>query len=510
MARKLVVFEIDAFDGVETQTQRYFSGRDPLTATIDGDRVQYRPGLTVPVTFGSTINAEEYGSPVRGAANGGDIQFDVNAADWSILSYHYEGREIRAYAGDADDGYSGLVLSYTGRVSDLKHTLGGVIRAQLSTTDASADLDEPLVEDLYDDTELEAISGKPKPELRGSCKTVQPVLIDETELIYQVSRLSTLVAIDRLTVGGVEWQQTASETPGAGQYAVDLTNGTVTLGSPTLGQEVRVDAHTAPTTTADLVTAIVTEAGGTVDTAAMAQLDIDAPYEIGWFTGTESINRLDALDQIMAGIGGYWFFNTAGEFSAGVLDEPDTTASISLTQTTIQSMSLSGLIPPAWRIRIEYARNWQPVNSFLSGVTDEEKEAMSEPGIVAPPFKDNSIKTAEPRAFDVPMIRSLVQTEEDAIDIRDRLIRAWSVPRRIYDVTANVSAPDLYDTVAVSLQMVSGNFRVHSVVNSLGGDPVQLRLWGESGIAGVLTPTTTTDNDNLSADNDRRTVDEAA
>lgn len=509
MARKLVAVEIDANDGVETQTQRYFSGRDPLTATVNGNWVQYQPGLMLPIKFGATISAEEYGRAVRGAANGGDIVFDLNAADWTALAYHYQGQDVRAYAGDADDGYDGLSLVYSGRITDLRHSLGGVVRVHLSTTDAGGDLDNPLVEDHYDDTELEAIRGKPKPELHGSCKSIQPVLIDEAEQIYQISRLSTIVAIDRLTVGGVEWRQTAT-SPNAGEYLVDLSNGTVKLGSTTLGQEVRVDAHTAPITTADLVTTIVTEAGGSVDTSAMAQLDIDAPYEIGWFTGIETINRLDALDQIMAGVGGYWFFNTEGEFSAGVLDEPSETASATLSQITIKSMALAGLIPPAWRIRIEYARNWYPVTNFLAGVTDAEKEAMSQPGIVAAPFTDESIKTVEPKAIDVPLIRSLVQNEDDAIDIRDRLIRAWSVARRIYDVGANITAPALYGTVAVSFQMISGNFRVHSVVNSLGGDPVQLRLWGESGIDGALIATTGTDNATVTADNDRLTVDEAA
>lgn len=509
MARKLIAVEVDSYDGAETQTLRYFSGRDPLTATVDGERVQYTPGLMVSFKFGSTINAEQYGRAVRGAANGGDVIFDVSQADQAKLGFHYQGRSFRAYAGDVDDGHAGLSLVYTGRVTDLRHPLGGVIRAQLSTTDAGVDLDNPIVSDLYDDTELEAIRGKSKPELWGSCKSVKPVLIDEANQIYQITRLSTLVAVDALRVGGVAWQQTVG-TPGAGRYSVNLINGTVTLGSTTLGQEVRVDARTAPITTADLITGIVTEAGGSVDTAAMTQLDVDAPYEIGWFTGLETINRLDALDQIMASIGGYWLFDTQGRCTAGVLAAPSDTASATYTSIVIKSMALSGLLPPAWRIQIEHSRNWMPVTNFLAGVTDEEKQAMSQTGIIAAPFTDESIKTTEPRAIDVPVIRSLVQNEDDAIDIRDRLIAAWSVPRRLYDVSVNSTVPDLYDTVEVTFQMVSGNFRVHSVLNSLGGDPVQLRLWGESGIVGAIVATTGSDNASVTVDNDRLTVDEAA
>lgn len=493
---QIIAVEIDAFDGQAIQTQRFFTGRGPLIATVDGVRVQYAPGLMVPLQFGTTISAEQYGAAVRGAPSGGDISYDLNASQWTPLAYHYLGREVRVSAGE-----TALERAFTGRVTDLKHTMTGVVRVSLSTTDAGVDLDNPIVDDQYDDTALEPLRGKPKPELRGTCKNVQPALIDDANQIYQVSRLA-LVSVEKVRVGGVEWQAATSGIAAAGQYTASLASGTIALGSTTLGQEVRVDATGATITTASLMTAIVTEAGGSVDTDAMAQLGLDAPYLIGWYTGTDPINRLDALDQVMSGVGGFWFFNAVGECVAGVLAAPDDVAELTITPITIAGMASVGLLPPAWRIRIEFARNWQPVSSFLEGVTDAEREAMSSGGIIAAPFEDENIKTVEPRAVDVPLIRSLVLTEVDAIAIRDRLIAAWSVSRRLYDVSANDTVPTLYGTVGVEMQMVDGNFRVHSVLRSLGGGPMQLRLWGESGIAGALTPLVTADNDMASADND--------
>lgn len=549
---QIIAVEIDAYDGQATQTQRFFTGRGPLIATIDGNRVQYMPGLLVPLNFGTTISAEQYGAAVRGAPSGGDISYDLNANQWTPLAYHYLGREVRVSAGETALGYAATIsvaattagppvitsddtvsisegetivmtvtgdvstgsnaeLSpgqaqplervFTGRVTDLKHTMTGVVRVSLSTTDAGIDLDNPIVGDQYDDTALEPLRGKPKPELRGTCKNVQPALIDDANQIYQVSRLA-LVSVEKVRVGGVEWQASATGIAAAGQYTASLAAGTIALGSTTLGQEVRVDATGAAITTAGLMTAIVTEAGGSVDTDAMAQLDLDAPYLISWYTGTEPVNRLDALDQVMSGVGGFWFFNSVGECVAGVLAAPDDVAELTITPITIAGMASVGVLPPAWRIRIEYARNWQPVSNFLEGVTDAEREAMSSGGIIAAPFEDENIKTVEPRAVDVPLIRSLVLNEIDAIAIRDRLIAAWSVSRRLYDVSANDAVPTLYGTVGIEMQMVDGNFRVHSVLRSLGGGPMQLRLWGESGIAGALTPLVTADNDMASADND--------
>jgi hypothetical protein len=481
MAGTIVAVEIDFHDGSGFQTLWYFSGRDPLTGTVDGARVQYFPGLMVPITFGATIHAEQYGVPLRGAANGGDIMFDIGEADYYRLAfgYHYQGHPARVYAGDMDDGFDGLELQYSGRVTDLKFPLDGVIRVQISTTDEGLMLDDPLVSDLYPETEaVENIRGKPRPEVRGTCKGIQPILLDNPNQIYQISRLP-LVAVDAVRVGGILWNGPVGGTPSASQWSVNLAAGTLTLGSTTLGAEVRVDARGSPVTTAGLVRAIVSEAGAEIDEPALAALEAAAPWQIGWHTTTDPINRLDALDQIMASIGGWWSFNEFGMFTAGVIADPVATASLELDEVSISSMNLAGLLPPAWRIQVEYARNWTPLNNVLPGATDEERQAAAATGTIAPAYTNEAIKTAEPRAVDVPVIHSLVNTEADAIAIRQRLEAAWATPRRVYDVAAYAQCPQLYDTVHVSYRnLINSNFRVHSVLRSVGGGTNQMRLWG--------------------------------
>lgn len=489
MAGTLVAVEIDVHDGTSIQTMRYFSGRDPLGATIAGSRVHWCPGLVVPITFGATISAEQYGATLRGAANGGDVLFDVEEEDYYRLAfgYHFTGHPVRVYAGDIDGGYAGLELQYAGRISDMKFPLDGVIRATISTTDESFNFDNPLVEELYPELEtplaagakdpLAGVRGLPKPEVYGTVKLMQPVLLDEANQIYQVSRLP-LVAVDAVRVGGIIWTPTTG-TPKASQWSADLVAGTIKLGSTTLGQEVRVDARGPAVTTSSLITLLITNAGGVVDTAAMAALQAAAPYQIGWHTSTDPLNLLDALDQIMAGVGGYWLFNEHGVFTAGLLASPTATAQHSLDEIAIKQMSLSGLLPPAWQIQIEYNRNWAPLTSVLPAVTDAERQLFADTGVIAPAYKNEAIKASQPRALDVPVIHSLVGNEADAIAIRDRLSLAWGVPRRIYDVQAFANCPQLYDTVAVDYRgAINTNFRVHSVLRSVGGNPVQMRLWG--------------------------------
>ena len=512
----IIAIDVDAYDGQTTRTIRYCASSVPLVGTVGTVRAQYLPGLVTPLKLGSSISAEQYGSPVRGAPAGGGISYDLREEEWAELAWHYQGREFRAYLGDTATGYPSLGLVYKGRVADLTFPVAGVIRAQLSITDASADLDNPIVDAVYPDTALEPIRGLPLPELIGGpCLSHEPVLIDDPSGVYQITRPIAdfpLVAVDNLRVGGVPWQQTTG-TPFPGQYSVDLAAGTVTLGSTTLGMDVRVDAHTAPITTAGLLRFLVERAGGTVDDASMTALDLAAPYEIGWCTSTSPVNLLSALDEIVAGIGGYWLFGPAGTFVAGVQETPTVLASTrTLTDREIAAMAESGMLPPAWRIRIEYSRIWAPQSTFGTAVTDAEKQRWSEGGTTAAAYENEDIKTAEPRAVDVPLIRSLVTNEADALDIRDRLSSAWNVPRRVYDLNVwfdNASpAPSLYETVDVDFQLVRGAFRVHSVIRSLGGEPSQIRLWGESGIVGALVSLTSGDNSNLGSDNEDHTVDE--
>ena len=253
------------------------------------------------------------------------------------------------------------------------------------------------------------------------------------------------------------------------------------MGRIGINGELRCDAKGtgyATLTTAALYRRWVEEAGGTVNDAAMTALDAAAPYLIGYYTGTEPVNRLTAFDDLFKGIVGWWSVNDDAEFTAGVIAAPAATAPPELTDLTILDFRLLTLVPPAWRIRVEYARNWRPQSQFFETVTEEDQLALSETGIIAEAFEDETIKTAEPRAVDVPVIRSLVLTEADAIDIRDRAAAAWGVARRIYEIQARIDAPGLYDTVDVDYMMVDGSFRVHSSVRSFGGGATTLQLWG--------------------------------
>src|SRR4029079_16879379 len=119
----------------------------------------------------------------------------------------------------------------------------------------------------------------------------------------------------------------------------------------------------------------------------------DAPYLVGWWTGTEEINRLTALDEIMTSVFGWWGDGVDGTIAAGVLDVPPEVADgllpddasddeifaalseltdVTLTTVEIASIQLTKLLPPAWRIRVEHSRNWSPLSSFADAVIETD------------------------------------------------------------------------------------------------------------------------------------------
>lgn len=485
MAFRIVAVEIDLYDGSAVQTLRMWNGAAgarALTAVIDGEHVQFEPRLTKPIEQGSRIEADQQGEAVRGQANGGEIEFAIDAAIWPWLAYHWKGRDFRVYEGEHTDSFAELALVYAGRVVDLAFN-ADTSKAAVKTADAGDDIDGPLISDLYPDAALSSLRGNPKPRLWGTVYSIAPALVDEPTGTYDVSTAAGAAQIDAimdLRVGGVPWEEVIG-TPGSGQWSLDTAAGTVTLGSKTLGADVRCDARAVgweTLTSAALLEEVVTEAGGTVDAAMLAAFAAAVPGPIGFYTTTTPINGLDALDLITAGAGGWYQFGDDQKFRVGVIAAPGTPVA-ALTDVNIVALRLVGIIPPAWRIRVEYRRNFDPPSNLLEGVTDAEAAALQATGVTAPAYENEAIKVAEPRAVDVPLISTLFVNEADAVAVRDRLAVAFGVERRLYEVTCRLDTVlKLYDTVSVDYQMVSGNYRVHSVLRSIGEGSVRLILWG--------------------------------
>lgn len=456
-------------------------GRGPLFSSFTPGE-NYIPCLLGPITLGTAISVQSYGQPMRALENQGTIEFVMDealAADAFADDVHWIGRTFRVYEGipSANNFIEDLTLVFTGRVTEVGHDTK---KATARTGDASIDLDTPLVSDRYPTTALASIAERPRPWALGTVFCIEPVLIDDANLVYEVS-LAPLTAVLAVRVGGIEWQESAVYPPGSGEWSVNLLLSLIELGSDTLGGDVRCDVIGTPVTgLGDLITKAAAAFNVPVDSISLREMDDVHTFEVGLYA-RDPINGLAALDDAVTGAAAWWGETPTGLLTAGFISPPsaDPAVPTKLDRTNVLSMALSQTIPPAWRIPVEWERHWQTEGQFFEGVDETEKQRWSASGLKVS-REDDSIKIAEPRAFDIPTMRSIVVREQDAVTINDMFWAAWSVPRKILECEAWIDPREvkLYETIEVDYMMFRGNFRIMSAVRAIGGGPAQLQLWG--------------------------------
>jgi len=419
---------------------------------------------------------------MRALANQGTIEFRLDDA-FSVEIFaddvHWIGRNFRVYEGlQSPDGYvDDLDLIYEGRITDVNHD---TTRATVRTGDASVDLDIPFVSEMYPDDALASIAGKPRPEILGTVTCIEPVLSDAANLIYDVSTVPVNY-ISEVRVGGIPWEPGLAPPPGEGEWDIDPQATQIALGSATLGGDVRCDVEgLAVSGTGGLGRVVFASRGLQIDEAALSAIDNTRPFVVGYYA-KDPVNTLDVLDDIFTGTACWWGVSQLGLGMAGLVLPPAEVPDVPtvLDSTNILSIELSQMLPPAWRIRVEYERHWQVEGQFFDAIDEDQKQRWSAAGLVVT-RQDESIKIAEPRAIDVPTVRSVAVTAADADFIADLFWNAWSVRREILDVRAWVDPREinLYDTISVNYMMFQKNYRIISAVRSIGGGPAQLQLWG--------------------------------
>lgn len=651
-----VALEVDLWDAVDPEnpdntTTLRLSNRGPLTRVANGEIHQYDPRLQVPIQVGSNLtifSGDQYGGgsmfqqPLRAGSQSTSISWAISPDFVDYLNkarFRWIGRVWRLYEGrtateigvdvDAD-----LTLIYTGNVAGLAYSFDGSPTATMQGIDASSNLDKSLVDDIYpDDFTIESLRGKPRPQLWGRRISIVPVLEDQANLIYRVSR-APLDDVTEVRVGGVPWRrsgtapgpgavstyqivQTAGPgyvmlyadaadvafwlgagatvvpgsglplvppgsalytivqsvgpsyigaldpddvaywvsngatvtpytgaapppatftSPGAsaiaalngGEWFADLANGTIQLGSAVGGAEVRVDAQAVGWQTLDtaaLITDICLFRAIPVDPASMAQLHLDWPGLIGFHTGTEGINCLDALDRITLGNLCWWALGPDSAVVAGAVDAPelgvpefvlfgsDPGVSLDLTlfptlvtdpiPKELMTIGESQLIPPAWRFRVQYEEHESPESTVLDGANETDKSRWASRGLVRDwspgdsgfdltPDDGRAIRLTEPRAQDI-FLESLAWREAEAAALRFRGVQRimGNLPRETFTVSAWMPSgqPKFFQVVSLvwvaddarARQLTGGLFRIIGITRSAGGGAQQLTLWGSGG-----------------------------
>lgn len=480
---EIILVEVSQYDLFGVEQNIRFSNVGYVGA-ISSVRTLFDPRLYTPIDLAINLNAENITTPIKSSTSISIIEFDLSGEDYftNTIGRHWVGAEISIKIGDKTDAYDDFILVYTGRIEDFNYDLLN-LKGQIKVVDFNIDFDSVLVEDLYDELALPPLRGRPKPYIRGTCYSIEPVLEDHVQQMYRISWGQNLNLIMDVRVGGVSWTETLTFPPGPGMWYGDLPGGVFYLGSETEGGEVRCDARATgwdTFTSAEFLALLALEKSITTD---LAQFSIDAPELIGFYRALEPINIQEVLDIVISGIGGWWGFVGGNVLTAGVIKLADSSETVmSLSEVELNSFQLIRCLPPIYKLRIEYKRNWKPLTQAFASVLDEDLDDLKAEGIIGFVFDNSGILVYEPRAIDMQTVRSLTFDVDDSTSIRGRLISAYAYlsGTKFYELEYyGNDVPELYDTVYIEVESKEvGWFRVIGIVRSLPSANIKLKLWG--------------------------------
>lgn len=477
----------------------YFSDRGYITDESDTPaHTNYLPRTNNPFQFDvSVFNGEFTGKTGSfGAIRilNGDGDFD------DLTDLYWSGRSVKVFAGSADFTREQFVKVFDGVCASIEHSEDELI---INIQNSEKTLESEFVQNKYGG--YGGIDGgsdlaeKPKPLLYGECLHITPVLVDATNLIYQVhdgSMEAVTAVYDRgvaLTSSG-DVADITTATVSAGHFKTQLSGGYIKLGSTPDGQ-ITVDAKGDNTggyvsTSGKIATRLLrTKLGlfnlidSDIDQGAFNLIDLTVPAAIGIYI-TEKTSVLNVFNSIFTPIQCYWTYDEQGLITAGIGKEPETDSVFELNENNIidGTFQVTNVYPPSWRVNIGYARNWTSQSEIATGASDTYRDFVQEDfrRII---IEDRNIRTLSSNAIE-RTYDTLLANESDATALASRITELYNSQRKIYKMSVKDLVFRVYvgDTVSIKLNRFNLDAGKNFLVIGLGVDAetniTELEVWG--------------------------------
>ena len=491
--RKIFLVEVQAYSVADEELQTfYYSDHGYTSGPSDTVVNQHYEGRVISaLSFErSMFQSGQVGG--RSLPSFGEIV--LNNADGGLdflLDYGIDGRDITVRMGGEGFTYDDYGVIFKGTAQGL--TIDeSVLRIQIR--DLQHKLDIPIQANLYAGTGGNEggadLNGKPKPLCFGECYNVPAVLVDSSNLVYQVHD-GQIEAINAVYDRGVELTITTD-------YTVDLSTGLITLVAAPAGQ-ITADVEGAKpsgsykSTAADIIRHIVTAQGGLTDptdlnTSAFSALNTSNSATVGVFIGTEDRSILEVLDDVVNAVGGFYGFNRAGLFEVGQFVAPSGTENLALTSVEIldDAIAPTPTIAPVWSVSLGYKKNWAVQSadtiasvadtdpSHFDFATNEWRRAVSSDTSVQPAYL-----LAEKLEKDTLLVDSTAAATEAA-----RIQALLGVKRFVYQIRVkaqpfNINLNDVIKVSIARFGMTSGKkFVVIGITEDSKTNEVTLEVWG--------------------------------
>lgn len=403
----IYLVEITGYTDASTSAVYRYSSGGYITQPSDAPAsTWYDPRVTDPGTITRTLAGQ--GSSAARAQPRAEVGYgyvrlsNVDGALDAIFgggSVSFRERSIRVLAVEDGAAYSTARLLLRATVSQCQLTVTEVV---VGIKDRLYELDSPHLTATYAGTNVlpagvegvDDIKGKVKPALYGKALGIEPVCVNTSRLIYQVSTRA-LQSIDgawdgggAITAGATYSSQADMETtaPAAGQYRAWLAGGMLRLGS-SLAHALTVDATadtSANSTAGQLLRTLALARGiasGDISAADVAALDVAAPAVLGLWVDDDR-TTLDAMDALAASVGAVYRFDQAGVLRMQQLASPSGAAVASLAGWNVAEVEQvqAGEDVPTGTVRIRYARYHRPQSrtELIGAITDADAADLAQ------------------------------------------------------------------------------------------------------------------------------------
>ena len=352
-AKRCLLCEVQAYSSGQKLTF-YLSNMAYYTKPTDSPAsIQYDVRLTGDVYFTRSIPFFEKG---RGVDEYGTVQvvnIDGILDVWQ--NYLWKGMQIRLLLGDASWPYANfniqpiLVGSIAEKPSFSKELVEFKIRDKIGK------LDIPIQKTLLTTGDKK---GEPSPLIYGVVRNIEPIQINSTTLTYKYHTGITNAVTTVYDKGVV-----------LAAYTPNLTTGEVTItnrpsGTITMDLQGANPSGTWLSKAGEITKQILLDAGipvGEINATSLSTVDSTKAYTLGIYI-TDKRTVLDVLDEIWGSVGGYYYFDFTGNFTAGLLTDPSgltSKASIQQLETVANELTVEPLNEVQYRTSLKYQKNWR-------------------------------------------------------------------------------------------------------------------------------------------------------
>lgn len=535
MKSPILLIEIAAWDKANAQavTLRYCDGLAyRLRATETPANVLYRPFV---IDSGWT-RVDIFAKPGQYAhITPGEIVLDDSSGTLGaqLIGYAFDGRAITVRIGERGAAYpSGYTTILCGTMDGQPSFDWGKIT--IRPADIAAALRRPLQSDRYAGTNslpnglegVDDLKGRVKPIVLALASNMTPVCVNTSKQIYHVSIAigSAAVAVSAVRDKGVPLTagtayaniadlQDDTKAPAAGYYKV-LSNTTdgcyFRLGSNPAGALTCDAAYGASgdRTHAQVWKRILIYLGiasGSISSADVSALDTALAGEIECAYFNEQ-SADTALGEIATSAGAGWYGDALGVYRIVQWSAPSGSAVATLNALRTMDMDIadpvgSGDVAPAYRVTLQYGRNWQPQKDAELGgdktsPTDVVRAPGSRAGLAARAWladeyrsvksEDASVKTPHPNAIELKMT-SMLADASSAQTFADAQLALYKIARHMTTLTQMLSPAQIAAVRVNAVVTVTESrwgydagrlMRVAGVQVDAATGQTQLSVWG--------------------------------